>query len=120
MEKAITIYDVCEMKVIGLVIVEEIELGYIKDKIIVYGTNEIKQAIFTLLESFEQKSINTHNLNKKLAELPKGSENLYNIHFLESFEVKSKNKNKSSRYKRIIEHMNLSHLERFEYNDTRT
>lgn len=116
MEKVITIYDICEMKVVGLIIVEEIELGYIKDKIIVYGTNEIKQAIFTLLESFEKTSINYQTLNKKLSVLPKGSENLYNIHFLESFEIKSKNKNKSSRYKRILEHMDLSHLERFEYN----
>ena len=116
MEKAITIFDILEMKVVGLIIVEELELGYIKDKIIVYGTNEIKQAIFTLLESFEQKSINTHNLNKKLSALPKGIENLYNIHFLESFPLKSKNKNKSSRYNRVLEHMNLSHLKRFEYN----
>lgn len=116
MEKAITIYDVSEMKVVGLIIVDEIELGYVKDKIIIYSTNEIKQSIFALLESFKQKSINTHNLNKNLAVLPKSTENIHNIHFLESFEVKSKNNNKSSRYKRMLEHMELSHLERFDYN----
>ena len=120
MEKAITMYDVSSMKVVGLIIIEEIELGYVKDKIIVYGTNKIKQAIFTLLESFEQKCINTHNLNKRLSVLPKGTENIYNIQFLESFKVKSNNNNKSSIYKRILGHMNLSHLERFDYNVTRT
>ena len=120
MEKAITIYDLCEMKVAGLIIVDEIELGYIKDKIIIFSTNKIKQAIFALLESFEQKCINTHNLNKELSVIPKNTDYIQNIHFLEPFELKSKNKNKSSRYKRILEHMNLSHLERFDYNVART
>ncbi len=120
MEKVITIYDVFEMKVVGLMIVDEIELGYVKDKIIIYSTDKIKQAIFTLLSSLEQKCINTHNLNKSLPALSKDTENLQNIHFLESFELKSQNKNKSSKYKRILDHMNLSHLERFDYNVART
>lgn len=115
MERVITMYDVTTMGVVGLIIVDEIELGYVKDKIIIYSVNEIKQAIFTLLESFGKKCVNTHNLNKTLLGFPKGTENIYNIHFLESFELKSKNKNKSSRYKRMLEHMNLSHLERFDY-----
>ncbi len=119
MEKVITIYDIREMKVAGLIIVEEIELGYVKDKIILYGTDEIKQAIFALLSSFEQKCINTHNLNKSLSVLSRDTENICNIHFLESFELKSDNKNKSSRYKRILENMNLSHLERFDYDSKR-
>ena len=120
MEKAITMYDVLEMKVVGLIIVDEIELGYVKDKIIIYTTDKIKQAIFALLSSFEQRYINAHNLNKRLSVLPIGTENIYNIQFLDSFELKSKNKNKSSRYKRMLEHMNLSNLERFDYNVTRT
>ncbi len=116
MEKVITMYDVFEMKVVGLIIVDEMELGYIKDKIVIYSPNKIKQTILTLLESFEQKCINTHNLNKNLATLPKHTENTYNIQFLEPFKLKSKNNNKSSRYKRILEHMDLSHLERSDYN----
>ena len=120
MEKVITIYDVSSMKVVGLIIVDEIELGYIKDKVIVFSTNEIKRGIFALLSTFEQRHINAHNLNKSLAPLPKCMENIHNIHFLESFELKSENNNKSSRYKRILENMNLSHLERFDYNVART
>ena len=120
MEKVITIYDVFEMKVSGLIIVDEIELGYIKDKIIIFSTNKIKQVLFALLESLEQKCINTHNLNKRLPYLPKSIEKTYNIHFLEPFELKSKNNNKSSRYKRMLEHMDLSYLERFDYNAART
>jgi hypothetical protein len=120
MEKVITIYDISDMKVVGLIIVNEIELGYVKDKIIIYSTDKIKQGIFALLQSFEQKCVNTHNLNKSLSALSKDTENLYNIHFLDSFMLKSGNKNKSSRYKRILEHMNLSHLERSDYNVART
>lgn len=115
MEKVITMYDVGTMGVVGLIIVDEVELGYIKDKIIIYSTDKIKQAIFALLQSFEQKCVNTHNLNRKLLGFPKGTENIYNIHFMESFELQSSNKNKSSRYKRMLEHMNLCHLERFDY-----
>ena len=120
MEKVITMYDVSEMEVVGLIIVDEIELGYINDKIIIYSTNKIKQAIFPLLQTIKQKCVNTHNLNKSLSALPRGAENIYNIRFLDSFKLKSKNKNKSSRYKRILENMNLSHLERFDYNVART
>ena len=120
MEKVITMYDVSTMGVVGLIIVDEIELGYIKDKIIIYSVNEIKQAVFALLQSFKQKCVNTHNLNKSLSSFPKGTENIYNIHFLDSFELQSSNKNKSSRYKRMLEHMNLCHLERFDYNVART
>ena len=120
MEKVITIYDIFETKIIGIIIVDEIELGYTKDKIVIYSNNKVKDTIFSLLESFEQLSINTHILNKKLRELSKDIENTYNIHFLESFPLKSQNKNKSSRYKRMLEHMNLSHLERFDYNVVRT
>ena len=119
MEKVITIYDVSKMEVIGLIIVDEIGCGYINDKITIYSTSKVKQAIFALLSSFEQKCINTHNLNKKLAELPKGIENIHNIHSLEPFKLKSKNNNKSSRYKRILENMDLSYLERSDYNDNR-
>jgi len=120
MEKVITMYDLSVMKVVGLIIVDEIELGYVKDKIIIYSTDKIKQAIFTLLKSFEQKCVNTHNLNKNLSVLSKDTKDIYNIHFLESFELKSQNNNKSSRYKRILDNMNLSHLERFDYNVART
>jgi hypothetical protein len=117
MEKVITMYDVIEMKVVGLIIVDEMELGYVEDKIIIYSTDRIKTAIFFLLRSFEQKCINTHNLNKSLLVASKGNENLYNIHFLDSFQLKSKNNNKSSRYNRMLEHMNLSHLERSDYDN---
>jgi hypothetical protein len=120
MEKVITMYDILDMKVVGLIIVDEIELGYINDKIIIYSTNKIKQAIFALLESFGTKCVNTHNLNKGLSCLSKCTENIHNIRFLDSFKLKSKNNNKSSRYKRILENMDLSHLERFDYNVART
>ena len=119
MEKAITMYDVFEMKVVGLIIVDEIELGYIKDKIIIFTTDKIKQAVFALLESFGQRYINTHNLNKELLVVSKNVDYIQNIHFLESFNLKSNNKNKSSRFKRMLEHMDLSHLERFDYESTR-
>ena len=115
MEKVITIYDVSEMEVVGLLIVDEIELGYIKDKIIIYSTDKIKQAIFALLSSFEQKCVNTHNLNKRLLTISKNTDYGQNIRLLSSFELKSDNKNKSSRYNRMLNQMNLSHLERFDY-----
>ena len=116
MEKAITMYDVSSMSVVGLIIVDEIELGYIKDKIIIFSTDKIKQALFALLESFEQRYINTRNLDKELLVVSKNNDYTQNIRLLEPFELKSNNKNKSSRYKRMLQHMNLPHLERFDYN----
>ena len=120
MENVITMYSVCQMRIVGLIIVEEMELGYVKDKIIIYSTNEVKQGIFALLSSFKQKHISIHNFNKNLSTLSKDTENIYDIHFLEPFKLKSKNKNKSSRFKRMLEHMDLLHLERFDYNVIRT
>ena len=116
MEKVITIYDLSTMKIVGLIIVNEIELGYIDNKIIGFGNDNIKSLIFRLLSTFNKSCVNTRDFNKSIALLPKYDKDAYNIHFLEPFELKSNNKNKSSRYNRMLNHMNLSHLERFDYN----
>ena len=116
MEKVITMYDVSKMNVVGLIIVNEIELGYIDDKIVVYGDDNIKRGVSALISCFGKRCVNTRDFNKNLAQKEYGTKLIQNIHFLESFELKSGNKNKSSRYKRMLEHMNLSHLERFDLN----
>ena len=120
MEKVITIYDFIEMEVVGLLVINEIELGYLDSKIIGFGNDTIKSFIFRLLSTLDKTCVNTRDFNKSIALLPKCDKDAHNLHFLESFELKSKNKNKSSRYNRMLEHMNLSHLERFDYNYART
>lgn len=115
MEKVITIYDVSKMDIVGILVVNEIELGYIEDKIIFYGTDKIKRPIFEFLSSFDKKHINTRDLNKIVAYTPKIGNEIQNLHFLESFEVKSSNKNRSSRHNRMLERMNLTHFERSDF-----
>ena len=119
MEKVITVYDKVKKEIVGLIIVEEIELGYIKDKIIIFSDNNTKPIIFALLSSFENRYVNTHNFYKNLGNIKKSTKKAQNIHFLEPFMLKSNNNNKSSRYKRILNRMNLSHLERIDYNVVR-
>ena len=116
MKKVITVYDSSKTEIVGLIVVDDLELGYIDKKIILFSTEEVKGIVFSLLGSFNKKCVNTREFNKTSLEVVIGTDKARFIHFLEPFEVKSRNKNKSSRYNRILDKMGLKHLERWEYN----
>ena len=116
MEQIITVYDSHKLRIVGIVVVEEIEIGYIKDKFVAFGNKNIQGTIFALLSTFNKKCINTQDIVEKGNELAKNLTECENLHFLEPFPFYSLNKNKSSRHKRMLESMNLSHFERFEFN----
>ena len=114
-EKVITVYDSSKTEIVGLIIVEEIELGYIKDKMIVFSTNEVKDLLFEFLDSLEKRYISIRDFNKKAVAEVLGIEKTRFLNFLEEFELKSKNLNNSSRYTRMLKTMELSHFERWDY-----
>ena len=115
MEKVITVYDSSKAEIVGLIIVEEIELGYIKDKIVIFSTKEVKRLLFEFLDSLEKRYVSIRDFNKKAIAEVLGIENTRFLNFLEEFELKSNNMNKSSRYNRMLKTMELTHLERWDY-----
>ena len=111
-EKVITIYDTNDFKITGLIIAEEIELYYISSKMIAYLENGIKDVVIPTLEQFNQPYTNIPCLVKKVRQALKNNEKTVSMCLLEPYALESDNKNKSSRNKRMLEFMNLSHLER--------
>jgi len=112
-EKVITIIDREKKEIVGLMIVEEIELGYIKDKIILYSPQNIKNIIIAILESLEQTCINMSVLIEKVLYGLTNSADTRYMGLLEPFTLGSNNKNKSSRDKRMLKQMHLDkNLER--------
>ena len=114
-EKVVTVYDSSKTEIVGLIIVEEIELGYIKDKIVLFSSKELKGMLFEFLDSLEKRYVSIRDFNKKAIAEVLGIENTRFLNFLEEFELKSKNLNKSSRYSRILKALDLTHLERWNY-----
>jgi len=112
-EKVITIASERNQNIVGLIIVEEIELGYIKDKIVIYATNELKEFISSIIESLGQTYMNIPTLMEKVSYGLKTDHRTSYMRLLEPFALESENKNKSSRNKRMIDQMKLDNkLER--------
>lgn len=111
-EKVITIYDTSKFKIVGLIIVEEIELYYISTRMITYLEPSIKSNVISVLESFDQSHTNIPHLMERVRVGLKNYEETACMCLIEPFLLESENKNKSSRNKRMLEFMNLSHLER--------
>jgi len=112
-EKVITVYDTKNKQIVGIIIVEEIEFGYITDKVVAYLKPPLKSAILPIIQTFTQKSINIPFLIKTVSNALKTAYSTKNISLLEPYTLESDNKNKSSRNKRMIEQLNLPYpLER--------
>lgn len=112
-EKVITLYDKETKLIAGIIIVEEIEYNYIGDRIVLYLKKGLESVISPVLRGFEQKSINISFLTKRVFMWLKITEETQNIVLLEPYALKSDNKNKSSRNKRMVEQLNLPYkLER--------
>jgi hypothetical protein len=112
-EKVLTLFDKKTKQIAGIVIVEEIELGYISDKIVLYLKQGLESIISPVLDTVVQASVNIPFLIKRVAMWLKTTAETENIIFLEPYTLASDNKNKSSRNKRMIEQLNLPYqLER--------
>jgi hypothetical protein len=112
-EKVITVYDNERKQIVGLIIVEEIELYYISNKIVMYLEQGLKSHLIPFIASLQKPYTNIPHLVETLSTGLKQSIYTQNMSLLEPYALESENKNKSSRNKRMIEQLNLPHrLER--------
>jgi hypothetical protein len=100
-EKCITIYN--DKKLITLIIVNEIELGYLDKKIVAYVEPKYQELLERVLNLFEKTQVNIRELLEKLntAYITALKTNVSVI--MTSFELISDNKNKTLRNKRMLE-----------------
>ncbi len=112
-EKVITVSE--DNKIVALLIVKVFELDYIEDKILIYSEPYLKQAILSALSTITRKCVNTHHLCETLSMGLNSSDLAKPIKILEPYELESNNTNLSSRNKRMLESMNLTHFERSVY-----
>jgi len=118
-EKIITLYDKAKMGIVGLVIATETEKGHIRNNLTFYLEPELKETILPITNTFEYSRYDIGILQETIAKRLKTTPMNENITLLEPFVLESDNKNKSSRNKRMLEHMKLTHLERCEINDSK-
>lgn len=111
-EKVITIYDIERFEIKGLVICVEKDIGFIKDRIVLFGEHSILDTLSAHIERFEKTHIMTVELQEIVVDMAKNCSDYDYLMCLDPFTLKSDNKNRSSRFKRMLDKMNLSHFER--------
>jgi hypothetical protein len=104
-EKCITIYD--DRRLIALLIVNELELGYLDKKIVCYTTHEHKVLLEHVLSLFDKTQVNIRELLEKLDTAYKKALKMNVKVIITSFELISDVKNKTQRNKRILEEEGL-------------
>lgn len=104
---------------IGIMIIDEIELGYIKPKVTFFVRNDSafsKKQLSTVLSGLKDKVVDISSLYFELEKW------VYNGHQLPRYEITtpipiiSKNKNKSSRNKNMMKELGIKHYERITLN----
>jgi hypothetical protein len=122
MEKVSIIYQEIDngkrKKVKGIMIVDEIEMGYIRPKIVFYvekGTFE-KRGLIDVLKGFKQNVANIPNLMETLDKWLKSDQRTHDMVILKPFTLISNNKNKSSRNKNIMTSLEITNYERITVN----
>jgi len=106
LEKGITVYVNKELK--ALVIVNEIDLGFIDKKIVAYVDKDLKEVIINVLSLFKETQVNISELQEKLLY---GFKNAYSDRFTvitTTFDLESNIKNKTVRNRRMLEKENLT------------
>lgn len=106
LEKGITVYVNKELK--ALVIVNEIDLGFLDKKIVAYVDKDLKEVIINVLSLFKETQVNISELLEKLLY---GFKNAYSDKFTviaTAFDLESNVKNKTVRNKRMLEQENLA------------
>ena len=104
-EKCITIYE--DNKIICVLIVNEIDLGYLDKKIITYISKNHIDVIINILDLFKNSQINIKELLEKLAVGFKTAIKSDVRLVVTAFELDSNNKNKTSRNKRMLKQENF-------------
>lgn len=100
-EKAITLYLGGELK--AMILVNEIDLGYLDRKIVSYVDREYLYIVENVYGLFGKEQVNIKELQEKLAyAFIKHLRNDVKV-ISTAFEVLSENKNKTSRNKRMLE-----------------
>ena len=106
MEKAITIYQ--DKKLVALLLVNEIDFGYLDKKIVCYTKKEHKSLVEHVLSLFKGTQVNIRELIEKLNVGFKNDlkEDVKTI--TTAFELLSENTNKTIRNKRMLEREGLT------------
>lgn len=104
-EKCITIYK--EKQIICVLIVNEIDLGYLDKKIISYVDKNYLDVIINVLDLFKNSQVNIKELLEKLSIGFKSGIKTHIRLIVTAFELDSDNKNKTSRNKRMLEQEGL-------------
>lgn len=109
-ERAITIYIGKQLK--ALILVNEIDLGYLDRKIIFYVEPAYKPTVEHVIGFLGRGQVNIHELHEKLVYgFNKDLKSDVKV-ISTAFEVLSDNKNKTSRNKRMIEQEGLKNYVR--------
>lgn len=104
-EKAITIYG--NKKLIALILVNEIDMGYLDKKIVCYLPKEHKPTIEHVLSLFNETQVRLLELIEKLNNGFKTAVRMNVMIITTAFELVSDNSNKTTRNKRMLEQEGL-------------
>ena len=100
-EKAITVY--ANKKLIMLILVNEIDLGFIDKKIVAYMPKEYKEPFLSITSLFDKTQVRIWELLQKLDTGLKNSLKTNVMIITTAFELLSENSNKTTRNKRMLE-----------------
>ena len=99
-EKVITVY--AKKELIGLVLVNEIDMGYVDKKLVSYTEERYKGVFERVLKSLGQGHINTSTIQGKLCYGLKKDLRIDDILVMNAIPLISNNKNKTSRNRRML------------------
>lgn len=127
MEKISIIYERLNdsqdtVKIKGVMIIDEIELGYIKPRVTFYLEHDTlddthdKNDLIKVLGDFKGNVVNIPTLLKTLGEWLKTTVKQRDMEIAPPFEFISNNKNKSSRNKQMMKALNIKDYERIAIN----
>lgn len=121
MEKISIIYRESDRKTVGIMLINEIELGYIKPKVTFYIKNDTfsthdKNDLIKVLGDFKGNVVNVSTLLKTLSQWLKSDIRTHVMGITEPFELISGNKNKSSRNKHMMISLGITKYERVAIN----
>ena len=101
-EKVITVRDK-DVGLRGLLFVNDVDIGYVDRKVIMYCDSEIEPLISSVLDNFEMTKVNIRDIEKELRVGLVNSLKTHDIIVSRAIPFISGNKNKSSRNKRLLE-----------------
>ncbi len=101
-EKVITVRDK-DVGLRGLLFVNDVDIGYIDRKVLLYCDSEIEPLISSVLNNFDMTKVNIRDIEQELRVGLTNSLKTHGIIVSMAIPFISNNKNKSSRNKRLLE-----------------